>query len=278
MIGSFVLVSSFLYGVSRGLTKEQSQALAAVKSDRLWQGPVRSIELRHLVPPRDVFLSPVGEDILLNNHAAEMVSFVSNRDAVRLLEEQAQRWRKDGLKAILTNGDHRGFVLATNSTSSERYMFSCWTVPEIVRERVSGGYPTMGTMTMMENSPSDPSAAEGIDDVPVRPGGQAGAIFSAKDPAGRTYSTVYTVPEGVRENMAYYRTELEVRGWHEVNTFAGVPNPVNYEVGNMIFRREGEELVLLFTPAIKEVDRDGNNTVISVTKGPLNIERWKALP
>ena len=276
-VGVFVLMSSFLYGVTIGLQK--NAALASLPRGNAPLFDSTEAPLKRLIPPADAIVSPLGRDMTINNHAAEMISVYSDRSAASLLEEQAQIWKTQGLKVIASTGQHRGFVLALKGAGEERYFFSAWTVPPPLREKMSAGRATQGSMSVYDFSPGDPASDGGIPEIPIKTGGKGGAVISSLDPGGRTYSSVYTVPGDIRENIEYYRAELEIQGWQVLHQDSTTPERADYEVGNLVFNKSGEEIVMLFTPLTNDTSEDsfGPQTVVSITKGTLNIERWRDL-
>lgn len=281
-VGAFVLMSSFLYGVTIGLQKNAAMALLPRRAAPLFDST--DVRLRRLIPPADAIVTPLGREMTINNHAAEMISIYSDRSATALLEEQAQIWKTQGLKVIASTGKHRGFVLALKGAGEERYFFSAWTVPPQLREKMSAGKLTQGSMSVYDFSPADQASDGGIPEIPIKTGGKGGAVISSLDPGGRTYSSVYTVPGDIRENIEYYRAELETQGWQVLHQNSSLPDQAepdraDYEVGNLVFNKSGEEIVMLFTPVTNDSSEDmsGPQTVVSITKGTLNIERWRDL-
>src|SRR5690349_6062672 len=77
-IGGFILVCSFLYGISAGLGKATSTAHAKFVPFTE-DGGVPA--LSRLTLPAGVVASPLGRDVTINDHPAELVSFVSGRAA-----------------------------------------------------------------------------------------------------------------------------------------------------------------------------------------------------
>jgi len=215
--------------------------------------------------------------MLINNHVAEMVSFTSERAATKLLDEQKQIWASQGLKVVSSAGQFRGYALGIKGMGEERYFFSAWTVPPALRQKVSAGMSTQGMMSVFTFSPADENSDGSVPGVPMKPGGKGGAIVSSEDPLGRTYSSAYTLPGTISENVDYYRSELQADGWVAVHAEASPFGSREQESGNLILHKGSEDLVMLFTP--KDSESEGGvadiQTVVSITKGPLNIERWR---
>ena len=276
MVGIFVVVMSFAYGLSVGLAKHRSNAwadLAETFDLSLETAPLRRIKL-----PDGVKAVPLGREVTINNQPAEMVSFVSNRPAKELVDQQMQSWKAAGMKTVGTSTSQRGFVIAFDQANSERYSFSAWTVPPAMRPSMSGGAPVSG-MIAVADARSATAASDGtVPDVPLMAGGKAGAVFSALDPGGRSYTGVYTIPATLEESANFYRSELSGAGWSELNSEISTIEGAKFEVGNVIFHRGPEQIVLLFSPSrdVRAADSGSEKTVVSVTRGPFNIEQWRA--
>ncbi len=270
-VGAFVLLSAFLYGISAGLARNSSKAHA--KFVPFMDDAGTPIATR-LALPAGVSVSPLGREVTINDHPAEIVSFVSSRPAADLINEQIAMWKTAGMKAFGKSGGRRGIALGFNEATGERFSFSAWTVPPQLRAKLSGGSPTQGFMSVSDSQQAGRASDGTVPDVPLKPGGKAGAVFSAVDPGGRTYTGAYTLPGTIGENIEYYRAELGANGWRELNAEAAPRPAAGIEVGNTIFQQGGEEIVLLFTPL---ADANDARTVVSVTRGPINIERWRGL-
>ena len=274
-IGTFILVISFAYGVSVGLSKRNSNAYAALSA--FGENAFVGGEIVRLKLPSGVQATPVGREMTVNNHDAEIASFVSRRTATDLLQEQQLVWKAAGLKTVGTAGQHRGFVLAFDRVRNERFSFSVWTVPAALRARVSGGNPTQGLMSVADvgkiGADSEPSDGT-VPGVALIPGGKGGTVVSSLDPGGRTFSSVYTNPGSIGDNIDFYRGELAQDDWRELHSEDSQPENSPVEVGNLIFGRGNEQIVLLMTPS-KNDDSDALRTTVAVTRGALEIERWR---
>jgi hypothetical protein len=280
-VGAFVVVTSFLYGISAGLEKKSSRATAAVSP--LWAYSDAQPVMRRLHLPSGVEAVPLGRDVKINNQNAEIVSFVSNRAADELVNQQMAVWKASGMKVIGAATGRRGLAVAVDMSAGERWSFSAWSVPPELRAVLSGGRPVQGFMEVadMDVSGGGRERDGTVPGVPLMPGGKGGAVFSALDPGGRSYSGVYTNPGSLSDNVAFYRNELSGAGWTELNSEQSQPNGARFEVANVIFTRDSEQIVLLFSPSVGAADASdgdsGEKTVVSVTRGSLNIERWRAL-
>ncbi len=275
IVGGFILTVSFAYGLSVGLSKRTNVAYAALGAfgENAFQGG----EIRRLKLPAGVHATPIGKEMTVNNHDAEIVSFVTTRSARELAQDQMRIWKASGFKTVGTTGARRGIVLAFDEGRNERYSLSVWTVPPALRGQMSGGNPTQGLMSVSDVGRV--GAATGQDDgtvpgVALLPGGKGGAVVSSVDPGGRTYSSVYTNPGTIFDNIEFYRGELAPDGWRELHVEAAQPEGAPFEVGNIIFGRGSEQIVLLMTPSRNE-NSSGERTTVAVTRGPLEIERWR---
>jgi len=274
-VGAFILIVSFAYGLSVGLSKRHNNAFAAMSA--FGENAFVGGEIVRLKLPAGVRATPVGREMTINNRDAEIVSFVSQRSANDLLQEQQRVWKAAGMKTFGTSGSHRGFVMAFDRDRNERYSFTAWTVPASLRSSISGGNPTQGMMSVADigkvGADSEPSDGT-VPGVSLIPGGKGGAVISSLDPGGRTYSSVYTNPGTIDDNIDYYRNELSQDDWRELHVDDSRPENSPVDVGNLIFGRGNEQIVLLMTPS-KSDDTDDLRTTVAVTRGPLGIERWR---
>ncbi|MFN8390295.1 MAG: hypothetical protein U0136_08405 [Bdellovibrionota bacterium] len=281
-VGSFVVVVSFLYGISVGLNRKPSSAFASGGSP--WALVDTDQTLHRLQLPAGVIAAPMGKDITINNHAAEIVSFVSDRAAEQIVNEQIGRWKQSGMKVVGLAKGKRGFAIGLNEVTQERFSISAWTVPPTMRGSLSGGHSVQGVLQVADTGIAE-SETVSVPDVPLMPGGKGGAVFSALDPGGRSYSSVYTNPGSIADSLAFYRNELTGAGWQELNSDLSQPDGSRFEVGNVVFRKDGEEIVLLFSPLLQgggvEAPASSDSspeqkTVLAITRMPMNIERWRA--
>lgn len=298
-IGVFVVVMSFAYGLSAGLAKRNGKAFALPERGVFAPSDFDAGDSRpaRLKVPDGVIVIPLGRDITINDQAAEMISFVTERPAKELVEEQMDKWRTSGLTVVGKATNRRGFAIAFQQNGGERYSFSAWSVPPVFRSQMSQGKPVQGMMSVVDGRASGVRTDGTVPEVPLKPGGKGGAVFSSLDGNGRTFSGVYTLPGSVLENIHYYRAELADSGWQELVSDYSQPQGAKFNVGNMIFRKDGEELVLLFSPVAPEKasgalgaeNSDGaedtaaspasfeeqEKSIVAITKGPLAIENWR---
>ncbi len=275
MVGTFVLVVSFAYGFSAGLKKNSGLAHAGFQGWEL--AGDASDGMTRMPLPDGVTALPLGQEITLNNKAAEVVSFVSDRSAVELVNEQMAAWKAAGIKVLGTAGARRGFVIGFNPAIRERYSFTAWSVPPALRNSVSGGKPVQGTMIVADAGKGTEPNEGLVPDVPLMPGGKGGSVFSALDPGGRSYSGIYTHPGTVADSVDFFESELPNYGWRKEESDIGNVEKSRFEVGHLLFRRAGEEAIIMLSPSSDIAADDGETakTVVSVSRGPLGIENWR---
>ncbi len=262
MVGSFVVVTSFLYGISRGMHGRTAHASA----DLLSTFSTGDLGLKRLEVPAGTTPVPLGSEMAINGNAAEMLSFTSDRSPQALTEEQMSRWRERGFVVAGKSTVRRGVAFALDRDTGERYSFSAWSVPGPFQSLASQGRPVQGLMSVVGREGSDSSMSlDSVPDVPPMPGGKGGAVISSVDRGARSYSSVYTNPGSLQESLEYYRTELPARGWRE--RFAEDNDAVelpSHRSANAVFVRGGEEVVLLMSPL--RSDGGGDRTVVAVTR------------
>ena len=279
-VGSFVIITSFLYGISAGLRGDRSLAFATL-GDNFWNTLFETQpEFDRLQLPRGVVATSMGDDVMINDRAAEVASFVTSRRPDQVVEEMKRLWEQQGAKVLSHASTQRGFAIAINFSTHERQRLSIWTVPSSAREVLSGGYAVQGIITLADFSERTTpigSGSEGeVPEIPILPGGRGGAVFSSQDTGGRSWSGVYTVPGTLEEVLDSYRYELEGEGWKY--DFRDLPTGTSLResAGSLRMVRGNEEVILLASPRSlgKETDTVGKGgtgeVVLSVNRGPRN--------
>ena len=272
-VGTFVTVSSFLYGLSAGINKRIAEAtgVSSHYTMRLTGYPSD----KEILLPTEVYPSALGKEVQINGRAGAIEVFVTNRDVRSLLSEQISLWESQGYTAAGKTDRERGVALARDATSGKRFWATAWVVPATLRESVSQGFAVQGISAAFPDNEfvnrSSLSAEGEVPGVPLRQGGRSGALFSALDPGGRSYTGSYTLPRDVADNIAYYRSVLEGEGWQLI---AGVYDVSRPDIGALTMTRDGEELSLLFAElAARTTGRLLPETVLTVTRsssGALN--------
>ena len=281
-VGSFIILSSFVYGLVRGLDKRQAHALAPStalgSSTQDFQSGDSSSEsnLKLITPPEGVSFVPLGSEVTINNHPAELISFVSERAPRELCEQQAASWRERGLTVISRITDRRGVVFARSQLSAERYSFTAWSVPVKFRAVLGLDKPTQGMISVVDSSStaavSSNEAAGTVPDVPLMAEGKPGAVVRSIDRGKQTFSGVYTIPRDLTEVFDYYRARMAENGWEE--TFSDLANERAVEFGSVVVTRQGEEITLLLSAKGSEKgglsdSQEQPATVVAITRGPV---------
>lgn len=262
-VGTFIVVTSFLYGLFAGLRGDRSLAFATL-GDRVWEtlwdtGP----GLERLQLPRGVIASPMGNDVRINDRAGEVASFVTKRAPQEIVNEMKLLWEQRGARVLAFATERRGFALAVNFSTHERQLLSVWSVPPTVRQELSSGYPVQGIVSLIDFAEHTAVPGDGeVPEVPLPEGGKGGAVFSALDAGGRSWSGVYTVPGKVEEVLDFYTDELRSRGWRLMDRQDPAGESLRMSVGSLRAARGSEEIVLLVSP------RTADDAVVSVNRGP----------
>lgn len=265
-IFSFVVVTSFTYGVVRGLKTPPANAFASFSPDTT--GAVVALPTRLRVLPGTKAI-PIGEDTAINGQAAENIFFVSARDVRSLIRDQVMIWKRDGMESVGQATDRRGVALAINKATGERFVATAWVVPPASRHLMSNGYPVQGIIAVSDSAGGEalrPEEESGqVPGVPIMSGGKGGAVISSKAPGGRSTNSIYTNPGSVEANADYYFTHLTGNGWKltEGDTTADAQQ----RVGFATYRKAREEIVLLLSE--KPDSEDGLQTVVSVIRRPV---------
>lgn len=261
LVGTSVVVLSFAYGLSVGLKRSRNLAHARpMFSGSLLDEAEETLLLGELGLPKEVTVTRLGKNAAVNDRPATIVSFSTTIAPDRLLREQKQFWESTGFKMAAKTGENRGVLIGFDPVSRRKISVSAWTLPKELRSAAgASALPVQGMLSLLE----DEKIGTGISivpEVPVIPGGRGGAVFRADEGGGESYSSVYSNPGSLEENLEYYRRELPAAGWAESNS--GGTKSGRYPTGHLMFRRNGEEVVLLFTPKGEE------ETVVAVFRGP----------
>ena len=275
-IGGTVVVVSFIYGLISGLGKQvrPAHAGAALRAD-FKEAAEYQLSPR-LIIPAGVRISPIGQDVMINDRSADALSFVTARPVDSVINEQVARWKDRGFEAVAKTSDRRGVGVGVDPRNGDRHSITAWEVPPTVRKAVSSGEPVQGLIMAMDGN-SEAGATAGRQDsalgeipgIPVKPGGSSGAVFSSKDPGGRSYSGVYTNPGSVAESVEYYREVLGHDGW--VESVQNIPLNTDSPVGDLSFMRSSEEVTFVFSPALTNPQaptQDTGTTTVVVTLVP----------
>ena len=268
IIGVFVLVVSFFYGLAQGLSQKAPKAHAGFAFDPGMESLGQISERVRL--PQGAMAVPMGEDVTVNNRSVDAVAFVSRRPVEDLVREQLDLWKADGLSAIHRMSESHAVAIAANRTSGERYSLVVWAVPKRLRAAVSRGYPVQGTLAVAAGERQGGGEQEevsggAVPGVPLMPGGSAGSVFSSRDRGVRSYSSVYTNPGRVWDSVEFYRSALAEDGWQEIGRQGA--GEMTDEMGFLNFVQHGQELSLLFNSV---VEQEGNQpqTLVTIIMGP----------
>ena len=278
-VGAFVIVSSFVYGLVHGLSKQAELANAARSPEQMYpalsSGSPTNWPLDYPLP-RGIKVVPMGDRIAINGKSADIVSFTTDKSVRRIVGEQMDLWTDAGLKAIAAKGPARATAIAFDTLSGKKLTMTAWLVPQKLRGQISSGHPVQGIVAIhhgVYEGMADPEETDGeIPGVPVMDGSDKGAVFSSLDRGGRSYTAVYTNPGSVRENLLYYADAMAALGWT-------LKTPINLspKIRTAKFHREQQEASLLFAPAGNSEDYDDVQTVVTVIVAPL-LEAYRGGP
>jgi len=246
-VSVFVIAASFLYGIQHGLSTKVQPANAAL-------GPAGATMLdaeqvakvtSEFGLARGLKLIPMGHDVSINGRKADVLSFITSRGIRDLTREQRAIWQSRGLKVHDFSTGKRGVIFARRLGTDEFLSFIVWHTPHNLRKVASIPAAVQGVVSISTRE-IDPDAdfSEHRGEVPgvsMMPGGRAGAVFSARDFGGKTYSSVYTVPADLSAAMFFYETDMKLQGWRPGG------KTTDEKQGALTFRKNKEELVLLFS-------------------------------
>lgn len=231
-----VVVLSFAYGLKEGLSPQAATAFQF--------HPTRD---NSIYTPSGVVLRPAGDEVRIDGRPARVFSFLTNKDLTELVENQLRAWRLRGLVTMGGASGKRGFGVAFDRESGDRFAITAHAVPEQLRATLSEGYAVQGSISQISNRFAVQDEAEKIvPNVPMPPGGKAGSMFSALDAGGRSYTASYVSPLPIDDVVAFYRAELPSRGWSEAEThLQGLQESQAF--ASLGFVNGRQELTLLFT-------------------------------
>lgn len=271
LVGVSVVFLSFAYGISVGLKKPRHWAYA--RPD-VWESPLDEEAQAALIAeiglPAGVSISRTGHHASINDRPATIVNFTTDIPAERILREQIQFWEASGFKVMSKEGNHRGLLIGFDPVSHRKLQMSVWSVPLALRDTLSQGKPVQGSLSLLSDEKEHLGVeSDRVPEVPIIPGGKGGAVFRSEEPQGPSYSSVYSNPGSIRDNVDFYRRELGSDGWRERSVLIG---GVDAKAGHLTFQRGTEELVLLFSP--KTATQGEEKTVVAVFRGPkLEIQK-----
>ena len=241
-VGLFILVCSFVYGLSKGVTdvKPAFASLSHFGGDE----PISKEALAFL--PRGVKAKPMGHNMKVNGKASEMISFQTNRKVKDLLSEATKIWEYIGLEVAGMATGKRGLIVATTPNQGLKISMNAWLVPGKFRRQVNEGYRVQGSLTISPTVEADGTMAERsglVPGIPTLPGGRGGAVVSSDDPAGRSYSGTYTNPGTVEQSFEYYAGLMPQSGWVYDE---GIVQP---DYGYLRFVKGNKEISFLISPS-----------------------------
>lgn len=265
-IGVFVLVISFFYGFSKGLSRTSSLAHARAS---LSPSVLDNFELPDgLLLPSGVIPVPLGKNVRINDKHVQIVSFFSRRSVSDLVKAQFALWSDKNIKFVHRISERRAVVLGTDQSTGQKYSLMIWVVPPTLRRVVSEGYPVQGTLAISDKEAAGafselPVAGE-VPGVPVMPGGSGGAVFSSDDVGGRSHTGVYTNPGTLEKSMLFYRNELRLSGWQETKDVPS-QSPLGTDFAQQHFIRGSHEISLLYsTPKAGVLEQGDVKTIVTV--------------
>ena len=267
----FTVVISFFYGLASGLLKPDSNlahATMAIADRNLQQA--NEVLSEGIELPNEVEVLSMGEDVRINGKDADVVMFVTERAVKSLVSEQLQIWKRSGIEGVAKTSNKRGLAIAYNKATGARYSMLAWVVKKDARQYSTYGRPVQGILSVAHGS-NNGGVVEGeengeVPDVPLFRGGKAGALMASNDRGIITYSGAYTNPGTVSHNIEFYQGHLLTNGWREVSRFREPTG--KHKGGGVIFRKEREEIVLLFNEL--EDETDIGKTLVTIARKPLD--------
>ncbi len=263
---AFVVVLSFLYGLSVGLSRKAPQAHAFSPSfsgaDILTDNSeeVTPVESLALIP--ELKLVPIGRDLEVNGRKSDAMMFYSNFAVPAIIEKQSLLWKSRGVQVFSKSSRNRGLAFGFDPLTESKYSIVSWIIPPSLQKHLSPEYRVQGFVAFSDGSLGDldfDHRQGEIPEVPLIPGGRAGAVVSSNDRGGKSITGSYTNPGSVSDNISFYQTAFQGSGWREEDG-AGK----NGTVGFLRFRREERVADLLFT-ALPKRGSFTEQTVLLVT-------------
>ncbi len=172
-----------------------------------------------------------------------MSYFTTDDEPLAVATFYETRWRSAGYhvtKDITLQGGH---VSALDVTSS------------VVRQVVifKQGKRTIAFPSVSRGVPTG-AAAQTKAEIPVYPGAEGVTRFGADDGSGANEVVMFVDFGKIRDNVAFYRTEMQARGWTLVQDISKVPTLPNKD-HSLLFRRDNAECTIniLTVPGSKQV-------------------------
>lgn len=270
-VGVSVVVLSFLYGISSGLKGRLDHGMAVAAFASPSSEPSDDSDLlKDLTLASGIEPIPIGHDVAINGHKADVVTFVSSRPIKNLLAEQVDIWKGEGLFTVGIADKNRGFAMAKNNGSEEMYTMIAWYNPALEKgfPGLTGkgvqGLISRGAKGMREGAVDEEMRGE-VPGIPLHPQGKAGAVLSSNDLFGRGYTGGYTNPGTIEENIAYYQDVLVREGWTQLeDQFVNDKS----RSGSVNFKRKGQMAMLLFSRLPGHESSEGVKTLVMVTVIP----------
>lgn len=271
-----VAVLSFAYGLTVGVRRQLARASAVQQPTEAVSSLVSSALDSSIELPPGVVPIPMGDDTAINGKAVDIAMFVSERTPAQIIDDAVSLWKSKGVFAVGMGGNSRAVGIGIDRAAGKRFSAVAWIVPPTLRAGASRGLPVQGMIAATDGDRVVDTSAIGsrgeIEGVPIRPGGQGGAIFSAMDPGGRSETGAYTNPGTVEDNVEFYRRVLVEKGWTENNRSLPPFESDNHpDVASLSFRQADHELTLLFSQlrdGSAFAARESDKTVVTVILGP----------
>lgn len=259
----FVVVTSFLYGFVSTLRQAPVHLAEAslLQGDELPESAAFPFEL-----PSGVQAIPVGQNSTINGQLVQILNFVSERGAKELLQDFTALFERQGFLTAGLGTERRGVVIAVNEQTGKRLSVSLWNIGQLPRNNALKRPQLFGVLALSTLDAlgvvTDETVRGEITDVPLRPGGEAGASFASDEGHGRSVTGTYTLPGEVAENLDYYRTELVNFGWIEKRAAEAGKIPAA-----LFFERDGELLSMLFSLLPERAHEGIKKSVVIISKG-----------
>lgn len=264
-IAAFVIFCSFFYGLSRGFSRAQAVSMLAADTAPPSAAAFLASQDLNLAP--GISILPLGQNGAINGKPADVISFVTDRSVHDVLSDQVYIWERQGMLTFGAGSAERGSALAHDTKTGEKYAITAWIIPPTLRRTVAQGKRVQGFVSRLkeERFVTAPGEEEGrVPGIPLFREGKSGAVYRTSDAGGESWSALYKNPGSLEENLDFYRRELRGRGWHEQPGSMGLL--LKEQTASLMFEQAMEEIVLLFSPASRNLDE--KQTVILAIRGP----------